>query len=58
MPKVQPSGPKWNPDKNGLRFTFVAKDESHRFEIKPQEVSRGDVAAGFGVAGKLGNRYW
>ena len=58
MPKVQPSGPKWNPDKNGLRFTFVAKDGSHRFEIKPQEVSRGDVDAGFGIAGKLGSRYW
>ncbi len=51
MPKVQPSGPKWNPDKNGLRFTFSAKDGSHRFEIKPQEVKRGDVDG-------LGMRYW
>ena len=47
MPKVQPSGPKWNPDKNGLRFTFSAKDGSHRFEIKPNDVKRG-----------VGKRHW
>ncbi len=52
MPKATPSpADNWNPDVNGLRFTFSAKDGSHRFEIKPQEVKRGDVDG-------LGSRYW
>ena len=47
MPKIGQSAPGWNPAVNGLRFTFAAKDGSHRFEIKPNDVKRG-----------VGKRHW